>query len=157
MSMPPVIRVFCRFSMRQAPCHFSELLPALSIWYHGRVSNYTSIDFIQFARFKKLQRFVRSECQSHKLSTCYKFLRYNTDSFTTSPTESGLVCFRWLTYIMDETKRKLFTHIFSTFFIESLKKPGFMRLAEENFFLKNYLTSHFSPKNCKITTKNSYF
>lgn len=58
---------------------------------------------------------------------------------------------------MDETKRKLFTHIFFNFFLESLKKLGFMRLAEEKFFLKNYLTFHFSPKNLKITTKNSYF
>lgn len=48
--------------------------------------------------------------------------------------KSGLACFRWLTYIMDETKRKLFAHIFFNFFLESLKKLGFMRLAEEKFF-----------------------
>ena len=58
---------------------------------------------------------------------------------------------------MDETKRKLFTHIFFNFFLESLKKLGFMRLAEEKFFFEKLLDFPLFAKNRKITTKNSYF
>lgn len=140
--MPPVIRVFCRFSMRQAPCHFSSCLPTDTM-----------------AECPPILLLTLFNLQGSKSYKGLSVLNANHASYqlVTSSVKSGLVCFRWLTYIMDETKRKLFTHIFSTFFLESLKKLGFMRLAEENFFLKNYLTSHFSPKNCKITTKNSYF